>query len=172
MLTRNVRLAIIAVAAALLAWSLINNFYQIAGIAGVSIALLVWSHFKQGSVVLAAQAFYKKDYEKTERLLQEIDDPDRLSRNRRGYYEFMYGNIELHRENFEEAEYHFQIASRFPLRSQNDTGLILVQLANLNLRKQNFDKVKAYIEKAKTLNISARVKNIIQKIEQEIPQTS
>lgn len=165
-------MAVIAVAAALLAWSLINQQYQIAGLAAVSIGLLVWSHYKQGSVVLAAQAYHKKDYQKAEMLLQEIADPDRLSRNRRGYYEFMYGNIELQRDNLEAAEQHFQIASRFPLRNENDKGLILVQLANLSLRKHNFEKTRAYVEKAKTLKISARVKSIIQKIEQEIPQTS
>jgi hypothetical protein len=41
-------------------------------------------------------------------------------------------------------------------------------LANINLRKKDKEKAKAYVEKAKTFKISARVKNIIEKIESEI----
>ncbi len=170
MLTRKVRFPIIAVAVALLIWSLLTVQYQVTGIAAVSIFMLVWSYFKQGTVVLAARAYHNKDYQKAEELLSEIENPDRLSRIRHGYYEFIYGNIELQRNGFEAAEYHFQIASKFPLRNQNDKGLILVQLANLCLRKKDFERTKAYIEKAKELDISARVKSIINKIEQEIPQ--
>jgi tetratricopeptide (TPR) repeat protein len=100
--------------------------------------------------------------------LKEIEDPDRLGRHRRGFYEFIYGNLELYKQNYEEAEKHFQIASRFPLRNQNDKAIVLVHLANINLRKKDKEKAKAYVEKAKTFKISARVKNIIEKIESEI----
>jgi tetratricopeptide (TPR) repeat protein len=117
---------------------------------------------------MAAREFHAKNYEEAEILLKEIEDPDRLGRHRRGFYEFIYGNLELHKHNYEEAEKHFQIASRFPLRNQNDKAIVLVHLANINLRKKDKEKAKAYVEKAKTFKISARVKSIIEKIESEI----
>ncbi|WP_423149115.1 hypothetical protein [Rubrolithibacter danxiaensis] len=170
MLNLKARLAVICVAIILAGWAVYQQAFEISAIAGLGVVLLIWGYFKQGTVVLAARAFQQKDYSKTEKLLREIKDPDYLSKNRRGFYEFMFGNIELQRDNFEEAERHFQIASRFPLRNQNDKGIVLVQLANLNLRKKDYIKVKGYIEAARSLKISSRVQNIIQKIEKEIPK--
>lgn len=167
-MTRKARLLVFVVALILLLWTIYEQAYQVSSIVGLCLILLIWSHFKQGTVMLAAKVFHEKDYEKAEELLKEVKDPDRLSRKRRGFYEFMYGNIELQRENYEASEHHFQIASRFPLRNENDKAIVLVHLANLNLRKQNYEKVRAYTEKAKELKISARIENIIQKIEQEL----
>jgi len=167
-MTRKARLLVVGVFMILLAWTIYQRAYEVSAIVALCLVLLIWSHYKQGSVMLAAKAFHDKDYDKAEQLLKEIKDPDRLSRKRRGFYEFIYGNIELQRNNYEDSERHFQIASRFALRNENDKGIVLAQLANLNLRKHEYEKAKAYIEKAKTLKISARVQNIIQKIEQEI----
>ncbi|HEY1025710.1 MAG TPA: hypothetical protein VGE26_11140 [Sphingobacteriaceae bacterium] len=172
MFTRNARLAVVAVGVLLLCWTLYEQVYEIAAVVGVGIAALIWGYFREGTVIMAAREFHHKNYERAEELLKEIQDPDRLKRHRRGFYEFIYGNIELHRENYEEAERHFQIASRFPLRNQNDKAIVLVHLANLNLRKRNFERSKAYVDRAKTLKITSRVKNIIQKIETEIQKSS
>lgn len=169
-MSRQYRFILIAATSLIFLWALYQEEYEITAIAGLSILLLVWSHFRLGTVMLAAKAFQQKDYEKAERLLLEIKDPDRLARSRRGFYEFIFGNIELHRENFEEAERHFQIASRFPLRNENDKAIILSHLANLNLRKGDYEKTKAYTAKAKTLRITSRVRHIIEKIEKEIPK--
>jgi outer membrane protein assembly factor BamD (BamD/ComL family) len=58
--------------------------------------------------------------------------------------------VELHRHNYAEAEKHFQIASNFPLRNQNDKAIVLVHLANLNLRKKDHERASAYVKRAKT----------------------
>ncbi len=167
-MTQNVRLLVLGVFTALLIWTIYEHVYEASAIVVLSIALLVWSHYKQGTVMLAAKAFHDKDYDKAERLLKEIRNPDRLSKSRRGFYEFIYGNIELQRNNFDKSEHHFQIASRFALRNENDKGIVLVQLANLNLRKHDFEKARAYTDKAKTLKLSARVQSIVEKIEKEL----
>jgi tetratricopeptide (TPR) repeat protein len=168
MLTRKARIWVLAIAVILLVWTLYHQVYEISAIIGVGIALLTWGYFREGTVVMAARKFHEKNYDRAEELLQEIADPDRLSRHRRGFYEFIYGNLELNRHNYEEAEKHFQIASKFPLRNQNDKAIVLVHLANLNLRKKDTERAGAYVEKAKTFKITSRVKNIIENIEQEI----
>lgn len=170
MFTKKARLAVTALALILLAWTLYLEVYEVAVALGIGIVLLVWGYFSEGTVVMAAKEYHYKNYDKAEELLKEIEDPDRLNKHRRGFYEFIYGNIELHRKNYEEAERHFQIATRFPLRNQNDKGLVWTHLANLSLRKKEYERASAYLEKAKALKITSRVKNIIQKIEQEIPK--
>jgi len=171
MMTSRARFLVIAVALLLLLWTLYEKTYEVSALIGLGISYLIWSYFKQGTVALASKAYHHKDYQKAEKLLREVKNPDRLARNRRGYYEFILGNIELQKEHFPEAETHFQIASRFPLRNQNDKGIVLVQLANLNLRKREFEKAQAYLDVAKDLKISSRVQGIVQKIENEIQKS-
>lgn len=172
MLTRTARLVAIFIGFVLLGWTIYETVYQISAVVGLGIGLLIWGYFKESSVVIAAREFHHKNFERAEELLKEVHDPDRLSRHRRGFYEFIYGNIELNRGNFEQAEEHFQIASKFPLRNQNDKALVLVHLANLNLRKNDHGRAISYIEKAKTYKITSRVKNIIIRIENEINSKS
>jgi len=167
-MTSKARFFIIAVAVILLGWTLYERTYEVSAFVAFAIAYLVWAHFRQGTVALAAKAYHNQDLDKAGNLLREVKNPDRLARNRRGYYEFIMGNIELKKANFAAAETHFQIASRFPLRNENDKGFVLVQLANLNLRKREFEKAQAYVDVAKELKISSRVQDIIKKIENEI----
>ena len=168
MLTKKARIWVIAIAVILLLWTLYEQVYEISAVIGIGIALLVWGYFREGTVVMAAREFHEKNYDAAEELLKEIKDPDKLSRHRRGFYEFIYGNLELNRQNYLEAEKHFQIASNFPLRNQNDKAIVLVHLANLNLRKKDPERALAYVEKARTFKITSRVRNIIENIEQEI----
>lgn len=172
MLTRKARIIVIFIGVILFAWTLYSQVYEISAVIAVGIGALIYGYFREGTVVMAAREFHNKNYDRAEELLKEIADPDRLKKRRRGFYEFIYGNIELHRKNYEEAERHFQIASRFPLRTQNDKAIVLVHLANLNLRKQNIVRSRAYVEHAKTLKITSRVQNIIKKIESEIEKLS
>ena len=172
MFTRKARLWVIGIAVILLGWTIYQQVYEISFALGIGIVLLVWGYYREGTVVMAAREFHNRNYDRAEELLKEIEDPDRLGRHRRGFYEFIYGNVKLHRQKYDEAEQHFQIASRFPLRNQNDKAIVLVHLANLSLRKGEYDRAHAYIEKAKAYRITSRVKSIIQKIEQEITKQS
>ena len=163
-LSRYVLIAIFAISAFV---SLYYNQYQLAAIAGFLFAFVLWSHFKHSSVLLASKHFKNANYDKAELVLNEVINPDRLAKNRRGYYEFMKANIALQKEDFEKAEYHFQIASRFPLGGQNDKAFVMIHLANLALRKKDAERVNAYVERAKELATSSRAKEIIKIIEKE-----
>lgn len=147
--------------------SLSYGQYQLATIAGFLFAFVLWSHFKHSSVLLASKHFKNANYEKTEQILAEVANPDRLAKSRRGYYEFMKANIALQKEDFENAEFHFQIASRFPLGGKNDKAFVLIHLANLALRKKDGERALAYAAKAKELATSSRAKSIIEIIEKE-----
>lgn len=161
------RYALMAIFATSALVSLYYNQYQLAAIAGFLFAFVLWSHFKHSSVLLASKHFKNANYDKAEQVLNEVSNPDRLAKNRRGYYEFMKANIALQREDFETAEFHFQIASRFPLGGKNDKAFVMIHLANLALRKKDGERAKAYIEKAKELATTSRAKEIIKIIEKE-----
>lgn len=164
----SARKVVIAIAIAFLLYALYARHYNIAIYISGGIAYLVWSYFKEGTVYLATQAFHKQDYEKTKNLLSEIKNPDRLRKGRRNFYEFMMGNIALKEERVDEAEYHFQLASRLPWRRDHEKGMVLINLANINLRKKEWARVNAYLEVAQQLKLTARQQSIIEKIKNEV----
>ncbi len=147
--------------------SLYTRQYQLAAISGMLFGFILWSHFKHSSVLLASKHFKNSDYDRAEKLLNEVQKPEHLGKSRRGFYEFMRANIALKREDYETAEYHFQLASRFPLGGKNDKAYVLIHLANLALRKKDSERALTYTEKAKELATSSRAIDIIETIEKE-----
>ncbi len=162
------RKIVIAIAIGFLVYALFAKHYNIAIYIFGGIAYLVWSYLREGTVYLATQAFHKQDYEKTKSLLAEIKNPNQLRKGRRNFYEFMMGNIALKEERIEEAEYHFQMASRLPWKRDNEKGMVLINLANINLRKKEYARVSTYIELAEKLRLTARQQEIISKIRNEV----
>lgn len=162
------RFILIAVAAVFMAYAIVSGQYYLCVYILGFIGYVVWSQFREGTVFLATQAFHKQDYEKTKRLLTEIKNPDQLRKGRRNFYEFMRGNIALREGRLEEAEYHFQLASRLPWRKDHEKAMVLINLANINLRKKEFERVGAYLEVVDKLKLTTRQKNIIEKIKNEI----
>ncbi|WP_229717508.1 hypothetical protein [Parapedobacter defluvii] len=170
MMTSRVRALVLVISFLFLAWTVYARAYQLSGMIIGFMAYLTWSHYREGTVFIATQAFQKQDFERARYLLADIKKPESLRKGRRNYYEFMMGNLALKAEDYDEAERHFQLASRLPFRRPNDKAIILVNLANINLRRKNYERVKAYVEVARKLEVTSRVAHIINKIENEIPK--
>lgn len=170
MITSRWRWVIIVIAMMLLAWSIYHRSYQLSSLLIAIVAYMVWSHFKEGTVVLASEAFQQKEYDKARRLLADIKNPEYLRKKRRSYYEFINGNLYLQLLDDNSAERHFQIASRLPFRRPNDKAIVFVHLANINLRKKDYERVRAYLARASELEVSSRIAQIINRIENEIPK--
>jgi len=166
------RFIIIAIALIGLAYCLVSGYYNLTVYLLGIIGYFVWSQYREGTVFLATQAFHKQDYEKTKTLLAEIKNPDYLRKGRRNFYEFMQGNIALKENRIEEAEMHFQLASRLPWKRDNEKAMVLINLANINLRKKEYERVNAYIEVAEKLKLTARQKDILEKIKFEVKKNN
>ncbi|QBQ40371.1 hypothetical protein [Sphingobacterium psychroaquaticum] len=168
----RVRMIVIGIAVAFLLYAIYAQHYNIAVYIAGGVGYLVWSHFREGTVFLATQAFHKQDYEKTKNLLAEIKNPDQLRKGRRGYYEFMMGNIALKEEDVDKAEYHFQLASRLPWKRDTEKAFVLINLANIALRKKNYERVPVYLDLVKKLKLTERQHSIVEKIEIELNKQS
>lgn len=172
MFTNRARQLVIFVFILVMLFSIYEQAYEIVGLALLAIGILVWGYFKEGTVILAAKDFHDKNYEKTEGLLRQIDQPKWLSRKRRGYYEYMMGGIALQKQDFEAAENHYETAAQFPLKSVNDHVAALVHVANINVRQHRFDKAEAYLGLAlkQNQNLTSKMRDVITKLEKEIKQ--
>ncbi|WP_028297554.1 hypothetical protein [Olivibacter sitiensis] len=170
MLTSRARILVIAVLILLFAVALYQGTYQLAVIILGMIGYTVWSYYRDGTVFMASEAFKRKEFDKARILLSDIKKPEYLRKKRRNYYEYISGSLALQLLDYDKAEMHFQIASRLPFRRSNDKALVLVQLANINLHKKNYERVRAYVDKARELEVTSRVAQIINRIENEIPK--
>jgi len=144
------------------------NQYQLAAVSLVLFAFVIWSHFKHSSVLMASKHFKNNEFEKTKTLLAEVSNPERLAKSRRGYYEYMQGKMALREQDSDKAEYHFQLASRFPFGGKNEKSYVLIYLATIALQKEDKERAEAYTKLAKELAETQRSKDIIAKIEKEI----
>ena len=169
-MTSRIRALVLVISFFFLAWAVYAHVYQLAAMIAGFMGYLTWSHYREGTVFIATQAFQRKDFDRAKYLLLDIKRPESLRKGRRNYYEFMMGNLALKAEAYDEAERHFQIASRLPFRRPNDKAIILVNLANINLRKKDYERVRGYLNVARKLEVTTRVAHIIDKIENEIPK--
>ena len=146
------------------------RFYEFAAVALLMILLLVWDYFRQGTLIVASRYFHHKDFNKAERYLLQISQPEWLSKSRRGYYEFIMGGICLQKRDYPDAEKHFEIAAKYPLRSVNDHVAALVHVANISIRQGNFEKAEAYLHLTDQHkdSVNAKMKDVINRLYQEI----
>ncbi|MDB4924752.1 tetratricopeptide repeat protein [Mucilaginibacter sp.] len=170
MFTNRARIFVIGAFVIMLAVAIHLRVYEVAAVIVLFIGLLIWGYFKEGTIILAAKAFHNKDYDKAESLLRQVPNPGWLSKKRRGFYEFIFGGVCLQKQNFDEAEKHYEIAAQYPLRSANDHVAALVHVANLSIRHNNYEKAKAYLALADKHQekITSKMKEVISRLHQEL----
>jgi len=170
MFTNRARILVIGAFVIMLAVSVHLRVFEVAAVIVMFIFLLIWGYFKEGTIVLAAKAFHNKDYDKAESLLLQVSNPAWLGKKRRGFYEFILGGICLQKQDYDEAEKHYEIAAQYPLRSANDHVAALVHVANISIRHNNFEKAKAYLALADKHEekITAKMKDVIKRLHEEL----
>jgi tetratricopeptide (TPR) repeat protein len=174
MFTNRARILVISLFIIMLVYFVYGHNYELAAVAGVFTLALAWGYFKEGPIILAAKHYHSQNFERAEALLRQIQQPEWLSKKRRGFYEFMLGGIHLKRSEYTEAERHYELAAQYPLRSANDHVAALVHIANINVRLGNYEKAEAYLKLA-TRNedkISSKLKDVIARLETEVDQRS
>ncbi len=172
MFTNTARIFLIGLFLAMGLFFSYEHVYQLMAVSLMFIVVLIWGYFKEGTVIMAAKSFHKKDYVRSEALLKQITNPGWLAKKRRGFYEFIMGGISLQKQDYDAAEKHYELAAQFPLRSVNDHVAALVHVVNISIRQHNYDKAAAYIELANKHQekINAKMKDVIAKLEQELKQ--
>jgi len=168
MFTNKARIAVAVVFLLLMLFFIYQHTYELAAVVLLFIILILWGYFKEGPIILAAKYFHKKDYERAEGLLQQISNPQWLSKKRRGFYEFIMGGICLQKQDFEAAEQHYELAAQYPLRTVNDHVAALVHVANISIRNGKYDKAAAYLQlaKEKKEQVTAKMRSIIEQIDE------
>ncbi len=133
-----------------------------------SIALLIWGYFKNGTVYLAFQQMKRENYDNAESLLSKIKNPKLLKKGQKSYYYFIKGFIELNKNNFHESFDYLTQALETGLRTENDTAIVILNLAGIELNRNNYDEAERYIAKTKSLKYKTELESEILRIEKEL----
>jgi len=170
MFSNRARILVIAVFVAMMIFFAWKQVVELAAFSALMIVMIIVEYFKQGTLVLAARHYHDKDYDGAEALLKQIRKPEWLMDKRRGIYEYMLGNISLQKQDYEQAALHYDLASKFPLRSINDHVATLVHAANIQIRLGNNAKAEEYLAQAMTHEekMTAKMKAVIEKLKQEL----
>lgn len=170
MFTNKARLFVIGLFGAMLVFFIYQRVDQLAAFCALMVAAVIAEYFIQGTLVLAAKYYHTKDYGRVEELLSQIKKPEWLSKNRRGFYEYMMGGVCLQKQDFEAAEQHYELAAQYPLRRLSDHIAALVHVANISIRQGKYDKANAYLQQALDHGdkITAKMRAVIDRLKQEL----
>lgn len=161
--------AIIGVLGLFMAWKFYSNgnmtsTYMVL----IGVGLIVWGYFKNGTVYMAFQQLRKENYGKAETLLMKTRYPELLKRSQKSYYHFTKGFIELNKQNNDLAYDELKTALDLGLRTQNDTSIVTLKLASLELGRRNLKEAENFISRTKDLNHKPELNIEIERIEAEI----
>jgi len=168
MYSPKIRIVLIAISL-VIAW----NFYSTGNMTGTFLVLgatglIVWGYFKNGTVYLAFRQLKKENYQKAEQLLGKIRRPEHLKKSQKGYYHFTKGFIELNKQNLDVAYLEFVAALTIGLRTQNDTSIVTLNLASLELERKNLKEAENFLVQTKNLNHKHQLNSEIKRIELEL----
>ena len=116
------------------------------------ILLIVYILF--GSVNSAAKHIQTGDFVTAEKKLGLTLKPDWLYVTQRAFYYIMQGSISMNNKDSKTAEEHFDKALKMDLPSDNEKGMVLLQLANINATKGKWNTAKKYYREIKQLKIT------------------
>jgi len=116
--------------------------------------ILLATYILLGTVQSAAQMVQVQDFEGAEKRLGLTLSPKYLYVTNRAFYYIIKGSIAMQGGKHDEAEALFQEANNLKLPSDNERGMVLLQLAGLNANKGKLKAANNYYREASKLNIT------------------
>jgi hypothetical protein len=128
--------------------------------------LLLYGHFRHGTVVWAMLALRRGEHQKAKETLLKIKRPEWLSARYKHYYHLLLGVSNLHevqngqyteaakRELFRESAGHFEQCAALNKGSANEMGSILLNLTQIEQSFGNIDKAKAWLQQLSALSLT------------------
>ncbi len=119
----------------------------------IGIILLI-SYFLLGTVQSAGEMLQSMDFEGAEKRLNLTLSPKLLYVTNRAFYFIMKGSLAAQKKDNKVAEGYFNQALALKLPSDNEKGMVLLQLANIHAQRNNWTGAGKYIKDLKKLNIT------------------
>lgn len=116
--------------------------------------LLLVSYFLLGTIQSASEMLQTSDFEGAEKRLSLTYFPQYLYVTNRAFYYILKGSLAAQRKDTNQAEGFFKTALGLNLPSDNEKGMVLLQLAAIQSNKNNWTGARNYYHQAKDLKIT------------------
>jgi len=130
--------------------------------------LIFFGHYRYGTVYEAFQYLKKENYVKAEKLINQIYKPEWLAKGQKSYFHFTKGVIATQKDNLDLGFSELSKALELGLRTENDTSIVLLNLANIELERKNMSSARGFITKVRSLNLKPGVLSEANRIDNEI----
>ncbi|HSM36289.1 MAG TPA: hypothetical protein VK837_07830 [Longimicrobiales bacterium] len=130
--------------------------------------LVLWGHWRYGSVFAAWQALLKEDRDKARRLLAGTPRPAFLARRHRAYYHWVRGLLLAHEGETGAAREQLESALSGPLRSSSNEALLRAQLAELEIGAGRWSAAERHLLAAHGLRARPGVAAIVDGLAAEL----
>ena len=134
----------------------------------IAAGLLIYGHFRYGNVYVAFQELKKENYDKAEKLINNIKNPNTLSKSQKSYYHFTLGLLASNSQDWEKSYSELSKALDVGLRTENDTSIALLNLANVELERKNYGQANEFIKKTRKFNLKPLIESETNRIQNEI----
>jgi len=131
-------------------------------------AIVVWGHWRYGSVFAAWQALLRDDRDRARRLLAGTPRPRFLARRHRAYYHWVRGLLLTHDGETGAAREHLERALAGPLRSSSNEALLRAQLAELEIGAGRWSAAEHHLRAAHGLRARPGVAEIVDTLVEEL----
>ncbi|MBK8670598.1 MAG: hypothetical protein IPN89_14560, partial [Saprospiraceae bacterium] len=112
------------------------------------------SYILLGTVQSASEMLQKMDFDGAEERLNLTYFPKFLYVTNRAFYYILKGSLAAQRKDNNAAEGFFNQALALDLPSDNEKGMVLLQMAGIQAQKNNWTGAQNYFYQAKTLKIT------------------
>lgn len=133
--------------------------------------VLLAGYFILGTVASAGQILQSQDFDATEKRLDLTFFPRLLYVTNRAMYYIIKGSIAGYRKDNNTAEDYFNKALDLKLPTDNEKGMVLLQLSNINASKQKWNVAKQYLRDLKKLKITEpQLKQQVEMFDKQLSQ--
>lgn len=115
---------------------------------------LLASYFLLGTVQSASEMLQDMDFDGAEKRLNLTYFPRLLYVTNRAFYYILKGSFAAQKKNDSEAEQYFNQALSLKLPSDNEKGMVLLQMAGIHAKKNNWSRAKKIMYDAEKLKIT------------------
>ncbi len=116
--------------------------------------LFLVSYLLLGTVQSASEMLQKMDFDGAEQRLNLTYFPKLLYVTNRAFYFILKGSLAAQRKDSNAAEVYFNQALALNLPSDNEKGMVLLQMAGIQAQKNNWTGAKNYFYQVKNLKIT------------------
>lgn len=116
--------------------------------------LFLASYFLLGTVQSATELLQKMDFDGAEKRLNLTYFPQWLYVTNRAFYYILKGSLAAQKKDNNAAENYFNKALELNLPSDNEKGMVLLQMSGIQAQKNNWTGAKNYFYQVKKLKIT------------------